>query len=701
MKKKIINGIMMVALVAATSTSFVSCKDTNEDVRIEQAAEIAALQDRLDLLEAQYGDLNRRVTDLRNDLNKTDANVERLTLRCDQLEVWLAETFAKLVTSVEINATWNNMTGMVAIPGVKANMLIANYGTAGKGGKFPVEGQLVDADEQLNWNAGTKFGYSEARNTYAGTIYATVNKYINDELVLGDGKFGAQLVKTSGENIDDYITIGLGNEGKPTDKDLTWGWTRADNNIYEFEIGVKGNPEELGFNILKVEGLKDDLKNIWQKRASISAEEFAQAVAKLYYTAVQGGVGSNMPMYALRLGWTTGKAAKENEIKYKEYDQNGTATEKSIKWTQPEFMNTAKHFVQSDADLLLATLQPLAFTTKDVPVKITPKVQMTLDEAEKIFNRMVASVNSVVSRAVASYKGVAEGKNETEYSLQDMMVTSIVADANAKNHLIGGTGIGGATLAKGQIYYVEGATAADAPYYIYSLISGTNTVALPAGANGTTSNADFIYLNPFFAEYLGTQANAVNRAIELVQEALNYASNGNLFKNKIADRILNYSASADKWLGENFNNGLQPTLFAIHGIKNGTKILQTINSTDVKLNRVSGIKDAPLYVKADGTPVILKATSYTLETFAPIMAKFVTVTEVSDGKETKTLTPAEAEALSEKVESKFVAKFGHVIDSYIDQYAFIPEKGKKYTILYEAVDYFGNTTSKYYFIQGE
>ena len=170
-----------------------------------------------------------------------------------------------------------------------------------------------------------------------------------------------------------------------------------------------------------------------------------------------------------------------------------------------------------------------------------------------------------------------------------------------------------------------------------------------------------------------------------------------MFKNKIADRILNYSASADKWLGENFNNGLQPTLFAIHGIKNGTKILQTINSTDVKLNRVSGIKGAPLYVKADGTPVLLKATSYTLETFAPIMAKFVTVTEI-DGK---AITPAEAEALSEKVESKFVAKFGHVIDSYIDQYAFIPEKGKEYTILYEAVDYFGNTTSKYYFIKGE
>ena len=693
MKKKIINGIMMVALVAATSTSFVSCKDTNEDVRIEQAAEIAALQDRLDLLEAQYGDLNRRVTDLRNDLNKTDANVERLTLRCDQLEVWLAETFAKLVTSVEINATWNNMTGMVAIPGVKANMLIANYGTAGKGGKFPVEGQLVDADEQLNWNAGTKFGYSEARNTYAGTIYATVNKYINDELVLGDGKFGAQLVKTSGENIDDYITIGLGNEGKPTDKDLTWGWTRADNNIYEFEIGVKGNPEELGFNILKVEGLKDDLKNIWQKRASISAEEFAQAVAKLYYTAVQGGVGSNMPMYALRLGWTTGKEAKENEIKYKEYDQNGTATEKSIKWTQPEFMNTAKHFVQSDADLMLATLQPLAFTTKDVPVSITPKVQMTLDEAEKIFNRMVASVNSVVQRAVAAYKGVAPGKNENEYSLQDMMLTSIVNAANSNEHLTDGTT---PTLTAGKIYYVADGT--PYPYYIYAISGGTAAPALKYEDDNTTALAarNYIVLNPYFAEYLSTQANQVNRAIELVQEAMNYAQNGNLFKNKIADKILNYSASADKWLGENFNNGLQPTLFAIHGIKNGTKILQTINSTDVKLNRVSGIKGAPLYVKADGTPVILKATSYTLETFAPIMAKFVTITEV-DGK---AISASEAEALSLK-DNNFVAKLGHVAYSYIDQYAFVPEKGKEYTILYEAVDYFGNTTSKYYFIKGE
>jgi hypothetical protein len=389
-----------------------------------------------------------------------------------------------------------------------------------------------------------------------------------------------------------------------------------------------------------------------------------------------------------------GNEAKEYKSEFSVYDgASNTSKTESLSWTQPEFMNKASHFVQSDADLMLATIKPFAFTTKDVPTTITPKVQMTLDQAEKIFNRMVASVNSVVSRAVAAYKGVAPGKSENEYSLQDMMLSSIVAEANSKNHLTVGNN---ATVESNSIYYVE----ATVPYYIYTLGTNITGAKLKEDIQTIATNTEFIPLNGYFAEYLGTQADKINRAIELAQEALNYAQ-GDMFKNKIADRILNYSAKADKWLGENFNHGLQPTLFAIHGIKNGTKILQTINTTDVKLNRVSGIKGAPLNVKADGTPVLLKATSYTLETFAPIMAKFVTVTEVSDGKETKTLTPAEAEALSEKVESKFVAKFGHVIDSYIDQYAFIPEKGKTYTILYEAVDYFGNTFKKEYYIKGE
>ena len=666
MKKKIINGIMMVALVAATSTSFVSCKDTNEDVRIEQAAEIAALQGRLTDLENKYGDLEGRVTALREKLNDTVDRVDLLEIRCDELEDWLQETFAKLITSVEINGSWNNMTGMVEL-GQNVNMLIANYGTAGKGGKLPVEGKQVEGEEPFTWDAADKFGYDEASATYAGTIYATVNKYINGDFALEKGKFGAQLVTTSGKAIDDYVTIALGNEGKPTDKDLTWGWTRADNNVYEFEVGIKGNPEELGFNILKIEGLKDDIKTILKNRQSTTAQEFAQAAAKLYYTAVQGGVGSNLPKYALRIGWSTGMTDKQVINK-------GAHT-----WTSKDFMSNAEHSVQSEASMLLATLKPLAFTTKDVPTTITPKVQMTLDQAEKLFNRMVASVNSVVSRAVAAYKGVATGKSESDYSLQDMMVSTIADQAN-KNRVTGGLIGGGATLnvgvTAGQIYYDV-----DNKAYYYAL----NTAAAGAAA------ANVLELNQYFVEYLGAQAQAVNRAIELVQEALNYAQGGQLYKNKIADRVLNYSVKLDKWLSENFNHALQPTLFAIHGAKDGSKILQTLDTTNAKLNRVSGVKGSPLAVEG-GKPVVLKATSYTLETFCPILRKFVTISEIDGVAQ----TAAEAESKSEGG-----AKFGHVVYSYNDQYQFTPEKGKTYTILYEAVDYFGNTFSKEYYIKGE
>ena len=664
----------MVALVAATSTSFVSCKDTNEDVRIEQAAEIAALQGRLTDLENKYGDLEGRVTALREKLNDTVDRVDLLEIRVDELEDWLQEAFAKLITGVEINGSWNNMTGMVEL-GQNANMLIANYGTAGKTGQLPVKGKLADGEKALDWNAGDKFGYDEASATYAGTIYATINKYLNGDFALAKDKFGAQLVTTSGKNIDDYVTIALGNDGKPTDKDLTWGWTRADNNVYEFEVGIKGNPEKLGFNILKIEGLKDDIKTVLNNRQHTTAQEFAQAAAKLYYTAVQGGAGSNLPKYALRIGWSTGMTDKQIVNK-------GAHT-----WTSKDFMSNAEHFVQSDANLLLATIKPLSFTTNDVPVSVTPKVQMTLDQAEKLFNRLVASASSAISRAVASVKGLNTGEDYANYKITDLMKESIVSGAAAGK-------VGPGTLHYEVLTspFTYGTTntvnyAANTPIYWYDITGGHNT--LSGQALPTT---DVIILNQYFAEYLSATVNEFNRALELVQEAMNYAQSGKLYQNKIADRILNYSVKVDKWLGENFNHALQPTLFAIHNVKDGSKILQTLDTTDATLNRVSGVKGAPLAVKGY---VILKPTSYTLETFCPIMAKFVTVTEI-DGK---AITPAEAEALS--MESSYVVKFGHISKSYIDQYAFTPEKGKTYTILYEAVDYFGNTFSKEYYIKGE
>ena len=55
MKKKIINGILLVAMLFATSSAFVSCKDNDADSQTETLSKIAALQSQLDNIKQQVG----------------------------------------------------------------------------------------------------------------------------------------------------------------------------------------------------------------------------------------------------------------------------------------------------------------------------------------------------------------------------------------------------------------------------------------------------------------------------------------------------------------------------------------------------------------------------------------------------------------------------------------------------------------------
>ena len=127
MKKKIINGILMAAVVAATSTSFVSCKDTSEDVktdlmaqvnavkanlepRVEQAEkDIDALEDsvsthrtELNGLRADVNDLKTRVGNLEKDVDSLEDVTKKLEYRMDTVENRIAtivDALRKMVTS--------------------------------------------------------------------------------------------------------------------------------------------------------------------------------------------------------------------------------------------------------------------------------------------------------------------------------------------------------------------------------------------------------------------------------------------------------------------------------------------------------------------------------------------------------------------------------------------------------------------------
>ena len=128
----------------------------------------------------------------------------------------------------------------------------------------------------------------------------------------------------------------------------------------------------------------------------------------------------------------------------------------------------------------------------------------------------------------------------------------------------------------------------------------------------------------------------------------------------ITNWVEKFTNKFDKLINNNADQMLQPVLLAID--KNGN------------VNRVSGIKAAPY--EAEGE-VRLEATTYTAELFAPAYVKFVGCKDITaDG-------------------------FNELIFSNSKVLKFTPEKGKLYEIVYEAVDFFGNTYEHTYYIQGK
>lgn len=92
------------------------------------------------------------------------------------------------------------------------------------------------------------------------------------------------------------------------------------------------------------------------------------------------------------------------------------------------------------------------------------------------------------------------------------------------------------------------------------------------------------------------------------------------------------------------------------------------------VNRISGIKSAPLVVDGE---VTVDPTSYSSEVFAPAYAKIVSCEDIEEDG------------------------FNEIFFANDKDLKFTPESGKTYELTYEAVDFFGNTRSHKYYIQGK
>ena len=332
MKKKIINGILMVALVAATSTSFVSCKDNSEDVRTDLLAQvnsdleprlkqaekdIKALENahvrdslRLDTLKADVAGIHDTLGIIKTDLSKFHDSVyvvtQRLSARLDTVEYQigtLVETLRNLVTSVTVNATSTNiLENSKLFPGLNMQFLGAIYGEAKKDVYFPenVEGvtpvKIADQGDIL---------YNKERS--AGKVYFTINPSNIDAT---DAE-KLTLSLTDSQNGTSLITLG---KATKSDKVLAWG-TRADGDVTLWEADATAEPDKLGkLSTAEIIDLKQvgehvkemvkAAKNVEKSTSSVksTAKEILKETAAMIADLAQTKLPA-LPALALKAQW--------------------------------------------------------------------------------------------------------------------------------------------------------------------------------------------------------------------------------------------------------------------------------------------------------------------------------------------------------------------------------------------------------------
>jgi len=202
MKKKIINGILMSALLLAGTTSFVSCKDNLDDEAGGIRTDIAALDGALGKLDGRVVDLEKTVaghtdsiTNLRKDLTALTKRVRQNEIDIDSLEVYY-QRLAKRVSDMEnyvktmevgviVQGTYDPVLGSADGFVIDQKTLCGFVGKNGTGitefpeigGDSDINGVALDADEvpvgdYIELNPDNKY-----LNEYVklGSVYLTLN----------------------------------------------------------------------------------------------------------------------------------------------------------------------------------------------------------------------------------------------------------------------------------------------------------------------------------------------------------------------------------------------------------------------------------------------------------------------------------------------------------------------------------------------
>ena len=536
----------------------------------------------------------------------------------------------KNLQNIAINATENPVLGYynAAFLGSKLNLVSSFYGTA--------------AQKKTDW--GIAVG-DFLNNGDAGKIYITLNPNEIDPECITDLK----LVDSQGNEAKGFkLGDEEGNFIKPTDKVLTYGFTKAASANGFYEVPVRAtDPANDDFSLNKGE-LKEAAKNIVAKlqNPKESNLNLSQIATTLYRS-----VNNQLKAYTVKASYVL-------------YDP-----------TQPvEKRFVVKSQVAPTYDMAAFAVKPLSFNTlkdnqklKNLGLALDKYMLPTLsDKLGKFMNALDFQIKNENGKQIKMYSMVS-GKNVYAYQ-------------NGKNVVIVNIGTGDSfTLENTQIskdlsgfnydhniyeFYQDWYQASDGNYY--------PTYGLKPKNDLVTENYERVYV-------LETTDNTIDELIGSINDQI-----GTQLQ-PVKDAITN---AATKW-----DNAITPVNNLLHKINahisDVNQLLQpTMLYKSTKTNSwntLSTLK-GKLGTRMTGTgSTVLVATSWTGELLAPAYKKKVYVKEpganvtLMDGK-TSAKTPFSGS--TQKV-------------------LFKTQTPGNYTIVYEAVDYSGVFAKKEYYIHVE
>ena len=453
MKKKIINGILMAAMLFAGTTSFVSCKDNVDDttaavykdldkVKKDLQEQIDDCKDRLTKVEQRCSALEDTVAAIRKDLIATQGRVNKLEGRMDVVEDSITsynnrinaisekidDLIKNAIYNINVEETIDAVIGTINMPGISVPTLMSYYGkNMSDLTVFPTTNPKVFAyytslDEAIN-NPNGQYLYDKTNGGW--------EKKTEEE----GPWIGNQIKKIRFEDGGALLAQYTNNVGKiyfsmnPKSVDLTtvkFDIVDSKGNVYPYEISdVKSSDHDLTFALGKHgeilnEGETDN-QYLYEANVHLPMSKWSEAI------------NYNLDDTWKVLGKMTEIKDMVAKVKAAKNEEGKTAASKvlikeALQWLQNQYQETYKNkykmkyqslratgkynIATSRTNIVVAAVEPLSYKTfweLDTNGKAAIKANVDVEAVEKA----VAAALRVIGKKASDIKSGITGSGST------------------------------------------------------------------------------------------------------------------------------------------------------------------------------------------------------------------------------------------------------------------------------------------------